>query len=269
MRFIHPITALILGLNSSLALAGPYAPAAGQPGSTAIAMGDPAIAGWATGWQDYVPGSDVDATWQTPDKALGAAAGDSYDVVSLGRGGRITLSFSGTLFDGPGYDFAVFENGFSDTFLELAWVEVSSDGVNYVRFPGVSFTPAPVSAFGSLDPTDITGFAGKYRQGFGTPFDLQELAGTPGLDTGAITHVRLVDIVGDGSELDSYAGLTAGIPGGPFPSHPIYDPYPTTGSAGFDLDAVAALHLAAVPLPPALLLLAPALLLVLVHRKTG
>ena len=45
--------------------------------------------------------------------------------------------------------------------------------------------------------------------------------GTPWPDT----DVRIVDVVGDGFSLDSSGGV-------------IYDPYPTSGSAGFDLDAV-------------------------------
>ncbi len=36
-------------------LAGPYAPAAGQVGSTAIAHDDSAIISWATGYENYQP----------------------------------------------------------------------------------------------------------------------------------------------------------------------------------------------------------------------
>ena len=71
--------------------------------------------------------------------------------------------------------------------------------------------------------------AGKTLRGFGTPFDLRELAGTPGLDTRRVTHVRIVDVVGDGSSRDSYG-------------NPIYDPFPTWGSGGFDLDGVGVRH---------------------------
>lgn len=217
-------------LGAGEPLAGPYPPAAGRPGSTAVSKDDPALRAWAASWTEYVPGGEVSSTWQTPERALGQAAGDSYDVVSLGNGGRITLAFERPITNGPGWDFAVFENSFGDTFLELAWVEVSSDGTHFARFPNRSLTPGPVGSFGAIDPTDIDGLAGKYRQGWGTPFDLSDLAGSPevlaGLvNPGAITHVRLVDIVGDGSALDS-AGS------------PIYDPHPTSQSAGFDLDAV-------------------------------
>ncbi|HMM75563.1 MAG TPA: PEP-CTERM sorting domain-containing protein [Gammaproteobacteria bacterium] len=240
-------------LTSTAAIAGPFAPGAGVAGTSAIAKTDPAFVAWATSYSNYQPGSGVDAGFRTPEKALGPAVGDSFGIVSLGNAGSITLSFSGTLFNGPGWDFAVFENGFSNTFLELAFVEVSSDGANFFRFPSFSFTPSAVSAFGSIDPTNIDGFAGKYRQGFGTPFDLDVFKNAPGIDINAITYVRLVDVVGNGSEFDSFPTSL----GGP---HPIYDPYPTTGSAGFDLDAVGARHFTAspVPLPPAVLSFAAA-----------
>ncbi|GMV56108.1 MAG: hypothetical protein AMXMBFR6_19130 [Betaproteobacteria bacterium] len=233
------------------AAAGPFAPAAGQPGSTAIGKDDSAFTGWATGYRDYVIGAGVDSGFQTPQLALGKAAGNSYDIVSLGEGGRITLTFAGALFNGPGADFAVFENAFNDNFLELARVDVSSDGLTFVRFPAYSFTPGPVGGFGSIDPTNIDGLAGKYRQGHGTPFDLGLLAGSPGLDVDHVRYVRIVDVVGDGSAFDDFPAAY----GGPFP---IYDPYPSTGSAGFDLDAVGAIHFAAatVPEPAAWVMLA-------------
>ena len=225
--------------------AGPYAPAAGQPGSTAVFKSDAAIVGWADGFQDYVIGANVDLTWQTPAKALGPAVGDSFDIVGLGNGGQITLTFSQAITDGPGSDFAVFENGIADTFLELAYVEVSSNGTDFFRFANDSLTPSPVSAFGTLDPTNITGLAGKYRQGYGTPFDLAELAAvSPLLDVAHVGFVRIVDIVGDGTFLDTSGDI-------------IYDPHLTSGSGGFDLEAVAVLN--AVPEPGSIVLAAVAL----------
>jgi len=130
------------------------------------------------------------------------------------------------------------ENSFSNTFLELAFVEVSSNGTDFFRFPNYSFTASPVSGFGNIDPTNIDGLAGKYRQGYGTPFDLDQLSGIAGLDVNRVQYVRLIDVVGNGSTFDSYPAAY----GGP---HPIYDPYPTSGSSGFDLDAVGVIHYAA------------------------
>jgi hypothetical protein len=191
-------------------------------------MEDPAFVAWATGWEDYDPGPEVDVTFQTPEQAVGKAAGNSSDIVSLGRGGQITLTFDAPIENGKGWDFAVFENAFSDTFLELAYVEVSSDGTSFVRFNNDSLTSKPVSGFGSVDPTNIDCLAGKYRQGYGTPFDLADV----GLDQA--THVRLIDIVGDGSDKDTSGDI-------------IYDPYPTVGSAGFDIDAIGVSNGAAYP----------------------
>lgn len=238
MRALSPMFHAALAVASlvpALAHAGPFAPAAGQPGSTAIPKDSASFAQWATGVQNYQPGSNVTAAFKDTAKALGKASGQSGDVVSLGDAGRITLSFSGSIYNGAGADFAVFENSFSDTFLELAFVEVSSNGRDFFRFASYSLTPAPVSAFGSIDPTQIEGLAGKYRAGFGTGFDLGLLANTPGLDIDNVRFVRLVDVVGNGTEFDNWPALA----GGP---HPIYDPYQTTGSGGFDLDAVGAIH---------------------------
>jgi hypothetical protein len=264
IRMRNVLTSLIGLVFASAAQAGPFAPAAGQAGSTAIHKDDASIVQWATGWQDYRPNESAGAvanTWRTPEKALGKAAGDSYDIVSLGNGGTITLTFGGYIFDGEGPDFAVFENSFNDTFLELAFVEVSSNGTDFFRFPVYSFTPSPVNAFGSVDPTNIDGFAGKYRQGWGTPFDLAQLAGTDGLDTNRITHVRLVDVVGNGTEFDNFP-LAYGGP------NRIYDPYNTTGSQGFDLDAIGVMHFAAaVPEPSQIALFAAGLGLIALRRR--
>ena len=85
--------------------------------------------------------------------------------------------------------------------------------------PGSPFT----FVNGSIDPTNIDGLAGKYRAGYGTPFDLSSV----GLSRA--THVRLIDVVGDSTAHDTTGDI-------------IYDPHPTGGSAGFDLDAVGVIH---------------------------
>jgi hypothetical protein len=224
------VLALMAGLAATPAAeAGPYAPAPGVPGSTALHMSTNLFVGWAAGWTNYVVGEACAEEWQTPGLALGPPVGDSYDVVTLGRGGRITLLFDLPICDGPGPDFAVFENGITDGFAELAHVEVSSDGTNFVRFSSDALVAGPVDAYGVVDVTDYHNLAGKYRQGYGTPFDLHDLEGSAGLDSGKVRWVRLIDIVGDGSALDGSGDV-------------IFDPYPTTGSAGFDLDAVGVIH---------------------------
>ncbi|MEE4185812.1 MAG: hypothetical protein V2J12_08600 [Gammaproteobacteria bacterium] len=250
--------------------AGIFAPPAGQPGSTAISRNDPDFAAWAVAHQDYMAGLEVDAVFQTPEKALGfpgnsdgSGQGFVFDVVSLGRGGSITLRFSPGIANGPGYDFAVFENSITDTFLEFARVEVSSDGQNFVAFPAFSLVPAPVSGFGSVAATDVEQLAGKYRRGFGTPFDLQQLAGSPGLDLANVRYVRLVDVVGDGTTPNELTpqrlAAWLGLPLNQLPQalvdivnaapEVVYDPYPTVGSAGFDLDAVGVLQPALLDAP--------------------
>ena len=222
---------------SGIALAGPYAPAAGQPGSTAVSMDSPSIQAWASGHVHYLPGTGVTAPFNTPSKAYGQAEGQPGEIVSLGDSGQITLTFASPIANGPGFDFAVFENSFSDTFLELAWVEVSNDGTNFVRFANDSLTTNPVPFLGgSIDPTNLDGLAGKYRGGFGTPFDLADLG------IAQVTHVRLVDVIGNGTALDTSGDI-------------IYDPFPTSGSAGFDLDAVGVINQVPEPAGAAMLVL--------------
>ena len=166
----------MLSLTVSFQIAaGPFAPAAGDNASTAVAADSPVIAAWAQGYENYFPGSYVDQQFQTPEKALHSAgnsdsnnSGYTFDIVSLGRGGSITLLFDPPVRNGEGVDFAVFENSFSDNFLELAWVEVSSNGIDFFRFYNISLTQSAVNSFGNIDPTNVTGLAGKYRRGFGT-----------------------------------------------------------------------------------------------------
>jgi hypothetical protein len=50
--------------------------------------------------------------------ALGPA---DNNVVSLGDSGYAIVKFDIPISDGPGFDFAVFENAFDDEFLELAF----------------------------------------------------------------------------------------------------------------------------------------------------
>ena len=86
----------------------------------------------------------------------------------------------------------------------------STDGVTFARFDNSSRTADPVDAFGRVDTTEIEGLAGE-------------------VDLLDIHFVKFTDVVGDGSVKDSF-------------DRPIYAPYPCTGSAGFDLDAVGVLH---------------------------
>jgi hypothetical protein len=258
------VSAISIG-TCSLALAGPFAPQAGQPGSTAIAASDPRFVEWANtvvsltrGPQNISNSSLGLASFGTPANALGPsdAATNSAGVVSLGDGGQITLGFAQPIRDGAGPDFAVFENGFASgglAFLELGFVEVSSDGTNFFRFPATSDTQTTtqVASFGLLDATNLNNLAGKYVAGFGTPFDLSELAGVSSLlDVNDVRFVRIVDVVGSIDPLYATHDSVGNI---------VNDPWPTpTVSSGFDLDAVGVIN--AVPEPSGVTIAIAALL---------
>lgn len=229
---------------------GPYAPAAGISGTSAMHKDSSAFVAWADqcsidrGYQNIANPSLGLATVGDSTSAIGQP--NANGVVSLGDGGTATLSFTGVMFDGPGNDFAIFENGFSNInggdFLELAFVEVSSDGLNFFRFPAHSLTDTSqaVGSFGSVDPTLINNLAGKYLLNYGTPFDLAELDGINGLDVQHISHIRIIDVVGSLNNAHATRD-TAG--------RKINDPYPTAfPQSGFDLDAVGVVHLKSVGL---------------------
>ena len=221
-----------------------FPPSAGQPGSTAIFKDSSVLVGWATGCKvhrGYIKISDTSLTYLGDNKANygaeGSALGKADNApVSLGDGGYAVVTFDKPVTNGPGYDFAVFENGLNDSFLELAFVEVSSDGVNFFRFPSVSNTQTneQVPTFGSVDATKIDNLAGKYRALYGTPFDLETLAGTPGLDINRVTHIKIIDVVGCIQPAFATYDSKGNI---------INDPWPTPfNTGGFDLDAVGVLH---------------------------
>ncbi|MFK7783829.1 MAG: T9SS C-terminal target domain-containing protein, partial [Crocinitomicaceae bacterium] len=179
-----------------------FAGPAGTPGSTAIHKDSSVFVNWANGAQLELGLQDISTAFSgivTNGDANSPIGIPNGTTVSLGDSGVAILTFSQPITNGTGPDFAVFENGFSDSFLELAFVEVSSDGINFHRFPAVSNTSTntQIGAFDALgDATLLKNLAGKYRANFGTPFDLQELDGIFGLNTMAITHEKIIDVVG-------------------------------------------------------------------------
>ena len=219
---------------------GQYAPPAGEEGSTATYMDSSIFIGWAT--DCYVirgpmnasdPGTGL-ATYGVPSDATGNA-GDNR-VVSLGDGGIAVLSFNYPVVNRNGPDFAVFENSFSDSFIELGFVEVSTDSVSFVRFPAVSLTQSDsqVNAFGNMDATLIYNLAGKYRAGYGTPFDLEDLIDSVNVDISEINFIRIIDVTG--SIIDSLASYDS-------EGNKINDPWPTPfETGGFDLDAIGVIN---------------------------
>ncbi len=248
---------------------------------------NPMFRGWAANVLEYAPADDTwSGDWNNPGKALGPVTGDPLDIVSLGeltqteidagkQPGYITLVLGdpddpndrGALCNGKGLDFAIFENAIisqittangsvqGQLLAELAYVEVSSNGRDFARFPSVSLTPGRVGAYGTTDMGNIRNLAGKHPNAggicSGTPFDLDDLAAHPAVlsgqvDPNAIHYVRLVDVPGSGDFFDeaqshpdpntwptwaNYAG-----------SHPIFDQWPTWGSGGFDLEAIGVLN---------------------------
>jgi hypothetical protein len=160
-------------------------------------------------------------------------------IVSLGDAGVAIIEFPKPIKNGTGPDFAVFENAFdvgTNQFLELAFVEVSSDGINYVRFPSISKTDSKTQLDNNaqMDASLIYNLAGKYVTNYGTPFDLEELKNYSQLDLNNITHVKIVDVIGTiDLALSSKDSL----------GNPINDPYATPfASSGFDLDAVGVIN---------------------------
>lgn len=231
----------LLLVLSSLRVFAQFDGAVGTPGSLAIHKDSAIIVAWANncvvqrGWMDasntalgvVTHGTDAD----------GAGMADGTNVVSLGDSGSAVLAFNPAISDGPGPDFAVFENSFSDNFLELAFVEVSSNGVDFYRFPATSNIPTDIQigAFDATsDPTLLHNLAGKYRGNYGTPFDLSELDTIATLDISQITHVRIVDVVGSISTMYGMQDKNGNYINDPFPT-----PFP---SSGFDLDGIAVMH---------------------------
>jgi hypothetical protein len=230
----------------SLQVLAQYPAQAGQPGSTALHKDSLVIVAWAQGCtvdRGYMNvATPVLGKTTAGDETMGVGKAGTNGVVSLGDGGTATLTFASPIINGAGPDFAVFENGFLYAFdsalayLELAFVEVSSDGVYFVRFPSTSYTDSTtqLEPFGTLDASNINNLAGKYVFPYGTPFDLEELKNEPIIDVNHITHVRVVDVTG--SINPTYARRDAS-------DRIINDPWPTDfPTGGFDLDAVAVIH---------------------------
>jgi hypothetical protein len=263
-------SAVVVGLSVlSVAIpargqSGPFDPQVGSGAKDAIPRGSSSFQEWASsvvsfnpGPQDIAIAGSPSANFGTPSNALGSGGA----IVSLGDGGSITLGFATPIANGAGADLAVFENGFTSggaglAFLELATVSVSSDGVHFFEFPAVSLTQTQTQVGGSglLDASNLYDLAGKYIAGFGTPFDLSELAGiSPLLNVNDVTEVKITDVVGSINPAfgtrDSLGNL-------------INDPFPTPfASSGFDLTGVGVINMAtAVPEPSSCALVAVGLI---------
>ena len=203
----------------------------------AIPSNSPRFVGWANailplGAGTYFAPRGATAISNTSFNSLGDL--DAAEIAAGAPVGYLTVTFPQALRDGAGADFAVFENGFTygspnGLFSELAYVEVSTNGTDFARFDSVSTNTAPVQgsgAFAGFDMSNVYNLAGKHAAGFGTPFDLAQLAADPLVSAGLlnlnqINYVRLVDIPGNGAFKDSLG-------------NGILDNWVTTGSGGFD-----------------------------------
>lgn len=183
----------------------------------------------------FTPGSCAGfGAAQMPSVVLGppVGAGDlkgSFDVVSLGVGGEIVVAFEpNVIVDEPGPDLIVFENAFyaagnpSAPAADLAEVSVSDDGVTWTAFPCTPGATAPYGLCAGWHPVYSAPGSGisplEPSKAGGEAYDLAELG------VASARYVRIKDI-GRGS----------------------CDVEPRPDNAGFDLDAVAALHVKKTP----------------------
>ena len=240
-----------------VALWAQFAPGQGQPGTTAMHADSSAFVAWATGcvaepgpMNITDPGAGMAGAGWPASNVIGYPEG-TMGVTCLGDGGMATVTFASPICNREGPDFAVFENGFANAqnpnlwFLELGFVEVSSDGENFFRFPAYSNTQTvtQLDGMGCIDPSQIHNLASKYGAMYGTPFELDEVPDDPLLDKEHITHVRIIDVIGN---IDpEYATYDC-------QGNPINDPWPTPfASCGMDLDAVGVIHdIEHFPTPP-------------------
>ncbi|MFY0483641.1 T9SS type A sorting domain-containing protein [Flavobacterium sp. PLA-1-15] len=240
MKLSQILTAIFIGLSAN---AQTYPPADGTAGTTAIHKDSPLYVAWATGITvergfisitnpNLTASGSNKATFGLPSDAIGYPDGN---VVSLGDAGHAILTFASPIYDGEGFDFAVFENG-GIAFLELAVVEASSDGIHFFRFPAHSLTQTTtqIGTFETPVATNLNNIAGKYSGNFGTPFDISELEDNALLDKTSITHIKVIDVVGsidpDYATFDAFGNA-------------INEAHPTPfNSCGFDLQAVGVIN---------------------------
>lgn len=239
MRIANCILYLIFILHANY-LQAQFAGPAGTIGSTAISKDSNCISFWANSAIVKRGLKNVS------DSSLGfVSAGDSTSIIgkagengtlSLGDNGSVIIGFEQEIKDVQGFDFAVFENGLNDQYLELAFVDVSFDDEIYYRFPA-HYLSSSENQIGPFDAaqhaTEIDGLAGKYRVLYGTPFDINLLRSRfPNLNK--IKKIKITDVCGSilpqWCQRDSAGNI-------------INDPWPTPfETGGFDLDAIAALN---------------------------
>lgn len=212
---------------------------------------------------------DIFVAWATAvDKTYGGGVSEQWRTGSyvMGNGGVFIYTFDSPISDGKGPDFAVGENAFRNDsskliFAELYYVEISSNGTDYLRFDNVSLT-TDTAAYLAIDPGKVYGLGSVqiayYGYNYRQPYDLawlrnkkEVLNGT--VDLSAITHVKYTDIPGtdveDTREIDNDSD---GIIDETYTFYPQYDSfghiirdaYLTWGSGGADVYKPGVIHLA-------------------------
>lgn len=257
--------------------AGSYTNYNGGPGiDTPIAVNT--ITEWATTITNYSPAPGVGSGFSNPNITAGAISlgdlysptapptvgtepspyhagggfhpfeGDIYDTtdtygfIGIDDPGSITFFYEKGIYNGAGADLAVRENGFAfgaGFFAELAFVEVSSNGIDFARFPSISTNTAPVSVAGTFqlfDMTNVYNLAGKHASNLATPFDLDDLTShtlvlSGAVDLSSIYYIRLVDVVGNPAS-SGPAGAVDSL------GNRILDNWTTYDSGGFDISWV-------------------------------
>jgi Carboxypeptidase regulatory-like domain len=199
----------------------------------ALALPAPASAAHGDAWIDrvvaFVPGPSAgfgaDALPRIvlgPPHGLGALQG-SVDVVSLGSGGSITVAFrDNVVIDGPGDDLVVFENAFHSgsedgpIFTEYGIVSLSADGKTWHEVPYDAQAGTGLAGRAPVFASPGNGIDALAPVGGGDRFDLADVG---------LAFARFVRIVDAGDAIDDVGNHV-----------------PVADKAGFDLDAVGAIH---------------------------
>ncbi|MEO2168146.1 MAG: hypothetical protein ABGY42_08505, partial [bacterium] len=175
----------------------------------------------------------TDGGYHEPDRPLpgvvlglpigGGETSQSVDVLSLGDGGRITLGFVDNLIvDGPGDDFRVFENAFrtgpTSIFREFGFVEASTDGITFHRFPVDAGTFTGLAGQTPVLTHPDNGIDPRYASAGGDAFDLATIG---------LSEARFIRIVDSDTAIDDEG------------NH-----FPIRGrkQSGFDLDTILAIN---------------------------
>jgi len=195
------------------------------------------VVDYSRGYQDY---QDTDlgyASYGSENDILGSAG----TPFSLGDGGHVTVAFGQEISNAAGDDFVVFENGFEwqGVYMELGFVEVSSNGTDFSRMPAFCRHTEQPGPWDTSDSAEFYNLAGNFVGGTG--FDLNDLvlSGDTNVASGLvdidhIIFVRVVDVIGDvaaGGATQDYLGRA------------VADPYPTPSeSCGMDITGVAGIN---------------------------